>query len=85
MVADSAHASWPASLHSIVYTARAHEMRTTHDWVVIYRDDHGGHGQWTVITSTMGKLTGRRIVRGREAECRAFHGVKKTRKVASGI
>ena len=66
-------------------TARAHEMRTTHDWVVIYRDDHGGHGQWTVITSTMGKLTGRRIVRGREAECRAFHGVKKTRKVASGI
>lgn len=62
-------------------TAHAHEMRTTHDWVVIYRDDHGGHGQWTVITSTMGKLTGRRIVRGREAECREFYGLKKQRKV----
>ncbi len=62
-------------------TAHAHEMRATHDWVVIYRDDHGGHGQWTVITSTMGKLTGRRIVRGREAECREFYGLKKQRKV----
>ena len=54
-------------------TAHAHEMRTTYDWVVFYRDDHGGHGQWTVITSTLGKLTGRRIVRGREAECLDFY------------
>lgn len=66
-------------------TAHAHEMRTTHDWVVIYRDDRGGHGQWTVITSTLGQLTGRRIVRGREAECREFYGLKKKRKAVSAI
>jgi hypothetical protein len=50
-------------------TARAHEMGTTHDWVVIYRDDSHGDGQWTVVTSQFGKLKGRRVVRGREAEC----------------
>ena len=50
-------------------TARAHELGTTGDWVVIYRDDHGDHGQWTVITANYGKLRGRRIVRGREADC----------------
>lgn len=54
-------------------TARAHEMHTTHDWVVIFRDDHGGHGQWTVITSQLGDLKGRRIVRGRESECRIVY------------
>lgn len=50
-------------------TARAHELGTTHDWVVIYRDDDDGHGQWTVITAGYGKLRGQRIVRGREAAC----------------
>lgn len=50
-------------------TARAHELGTTHDWVVIYRDDHDGDGQWTVITSLYGRFKGRRIVRGRESEC----------------
>jgi len=54
-------------------TARAHELGTTHDWVVIYRDDHGGHGQWTVVTARYGPLRGRRIVRGREAECDAYY------------
>lgn len=50
-------------------TARAHELGTTRDWVVIYRDDRDGDGQWTVITSRFGKLQGNRIVRGREQEC----------------
>jgi putative hydrolase len=59
-------------------TARAHEFGTTRDWVVIYRDDNsrdgtGGDGQWTVITSAFGKLRGKRIVRGREAECAEFY------------
>ncbi len=54
-------------------TARAHELGTTHDWVVIYRDDHAGRGQWTIVTSRFGPLKGRRIVRGREAECRTFY------------
>jgi hypothetical protein len=52
-------------------TARAHELAATRDWVVIVRDDDGGRGQWTVITSRMGALAGRRVVRGRERECKA--------------
>ena len=54
-------------------TARAHELGTTHDWVVIYRDDDADHGQWTVITSKFGKLKGKRIVRGRETECSEYY------------
>ena len=57
-------------------TEHAHAMGTTHDWVVIYLEDHnhrGQHGRWTVITSQFGKLRGRRIVRGREHECEKFY------------
>lgn len=54
-------------------TARAHELGMTHDWVVIYRDDHNGGGQWTVVTAQFGVLRTRRIVRGREAECEAYY------------
>ena len=54
-------------------TARAHELGTTNDWVVIYRDDHRGAGQWTVITARMGKLKGQRIVRGREPDCVRYY------------
>jgi DNA polymerase (family X) len=54
-------------------TARAHELGTTHDWVVIYRDDQNGAGQWTVVTARFGPLQGKRIVRGREEECVAFY------------
>jgi DNA polymerase (family X) len=56
-------------------TARAHELGAVHDWVVIYRDDHGGDGQWTVVTGRFGKNTGRRIVRGREQECSEFYAL----------
>jgi hypothetical protein len=50
-------------------TAKAHELRKTDDWVVIYFYD-GDHreGQHTVVTETHGPLVGRRVVRGREAE-----------------
>lgn len=51
-------------------TARAHQMGRTRDWVVLYQDDGGGEDrQCTVITAERGPLAGRRIVRGREAEC----------------
>jgi hypothetical protein len=53
-------------------TARAHQSRAIADWVVIYRDDARGK-QWTVITSRYGRLRGRRVVRGREAECRLYY------------
>ncbi len=52
-------------------TARAHELGALRDWVVIYRDDREGDGQWTVVTARLGPLAGQRIVRGRERECAA--------------
>lgn len=58
-------------------TARAHDLNTNRDWVVIYRDDLGSHGRWTVITSQFGKLHGCRIVRGREDECREYYERRK--------
>jgi putative hydrolase len=54
-------------------SSRAHELGTTHDWVVIIRERRDGGGQWTVVTSRFGKLKGRRIIRGREAECAAHY------------
>lgn len=55
-------------------TARAHELERTHDWVVVYfYDDHHQEGQHTIVTETRGTMTGRRVVRGREAECRALY------------
>ena len=55
-------------------TARAHDLGMTRDWVVIYRDDPGGRGQWTVRTARLGSLAGQRIVCGRESECARHHG-----------
>lgn len=56
-------------------TARAHELGRTNDWVVLYfYDDEHAEGQHTVVTETTGALTGNRVVRGREAECRRYYG-----------
>jgi hypothetical protein len=54
-------------------TALAHRLNTTHDWVVIYFDDGTASGQRTVVTETRGDLRGRRVVRGRERECREHY------------
>jgi hypothetical protein len=56
-------------------TARAHELGTVKDWVVIYfeREGGGGEDQCTVVTEKAGPLKGKRVVRGREAECREFY------------
>jgi DNA polymerase (family X) len=49
---------------------RAHELCRTRDWVVVYYyDQHHSEGQDTVVTETQGTLIGKRVVRGREAEC----------------
>ncbi|MEX2401615.1 MAG: helix-hairpin-helix domain-containing protein [Rhodothermales bacterium] len=79
------HESWLPILHTtrddrhytalFSNTARAHELGMTDDWVVIYRDDSGSGTQWTVVTARYGPLEGRRIVRGREVECRAHYDV----------
>jgi Holliday junction resolvasome RuvABC DNA-binding subunit len=53
-------------------TAQAHQLNRTRDWVRVYfYDSENIEGQQTVITETHGALAGRRVVRGREAECRA--------------
>jgi len=55
-------------------TARAHELGKVEDWVVIYfyNEDHE-EGQHTVVTETRGPLQGKRVVRGREKECRQVY------------
>ena len=57
-------------------TARAHELGTTRDWVVIYVDDTDL--QYTVVTGRRGDLAGERVVRGRESETRRFHERQQT-------
>jgi DNA polymerase (family X) len=60
---------------SILYsnTARAHELNKTRDWVVIYYRRDGQEDQATVVTETGGPLAGKRVIRGREAECREYY------------
>ena len=81
---NPAAAAWLSVLHTrragwhftALYsnTARAHELGRTRDWVVIYfYDDEHAEGQHTVVTEARGPLAGRRVVRGREAECRAYY------------
>lgn len=83
------HKAWLSVLHttrndwhfSALYsnTARAHQLHRTDDWVVIfhYDDAHHEESQNTVVTETHGRLTGRRVVRGRENECLAYYAVEK--------
>jgi DNA polymerase (family X) len=55
-------------------TARAHELERTRDWVVIYAEDEAHHERpYTVVTAGRGRLVGRRVVRGREMECRQWY------------
>ncbi len=81
---NPSHEAWLPILHArrgewhftALYsnTARAHELHRTRDWVVVYfYDDHHQEGQNTVVTETHGPLAGRRVVRGREAECREYY------------
>lgn len=58
-------------------TARAHELERTRDWVVIYAEREGREQQCTVVTETRGDLQGLRVVRGREAECRAYYAERR--------
>lgn len=81
---NPAHAAWLPILHTdrdgwhftALYsnTAKAHQLGRTRDWVVVYfhTADHQ-EGQQTVVTETHGPLRGRRVVRGREAECVALY------------
>lgn len=55
-------------------TAKAHELGRTHDWVVVYAYDHDAPERpHTVVSESRGSLVGRRVVRGREGECRDYY------------
>jgi hypothetical protein len=56
-------------------TARAHERDKTHDWVVLYYEKGGREKQCTVVTAERGRLAGKRVVRGRETQCREHYGM----------
>ena len=51
------------------HTAIATQLGRDSDWVVIYYHDPDGEHQYTAVTAQRGPLAGRRIVRGREAQC----------------
>lgn len=59
-------------------TARAHELGTTHDWVVLYYKRGRQESQATVITAARGPLQGKRLVRGREQETRQYYAESTT-------
>lgn len=56
-------------------TALAHRSGKTHDWVVIYYERAGEQRQCTVVTAERGKFAGKRVIRGRERECRDCYGI----------
>jgi putative hydrolase len=55
-------------------TARAHQLNKSRDWVVLFVM-HNSAPDWqcTIVTETRGPLKGKRVVRGREAECSAHY------------
>lgn len=55
-------------------TARAHKLGRTADWVIVYAQSEAApEVQATIVTETAGPLKGKRIVRGREAECIEYY------------
>jgi DNA polymerase (family X) len=50
-------------------SALANQLKKTRDWVILYYDDDHGERQCTVVTGRSAPLAGKRIVRGREADC----------------
>jgi len=81
------HESWLPVLHTdrgewhftVLFsnTARAHELGRTEDWVVVYFYDHDHQeGQQTIVTETRGSLIGKRVVRGREKDCRRYYATR---------
>jgi Holliday junction resolvasome RuvABC DNA-binding subunit len=60
-------------------TALAHQLKKTHDWVILYFDDDHGEHQCTVVTGHQPPFVNKRIVRGREPACDEYYRTDKTR------
>ena len=56
-------------------TPTAHRLEKTNDWVVVYAAKGKGESQCTIVTESRGVLKGKRVVRGREAECTDHYGM----------
>ncbi|MCL6431411.1 MAG: DNA-binding protein [Anaerolineae bacterium] len=61
------YSAQPANTHL------AHSLHTNHDWVILYYSEGERQGQAMVVTEIEGDLAGRRVVRGREEETRAYY------------
>ncbi len=63
-------------------TARAHDLKKTSEWVVIYfYDDEHSEGQCTVVTEGHGRLRGLRVIRGKEAQCDSWYRLRNHREL----
>lgn len=63
---------WHYRIH-FARTALARRLNQTRDWVEIHFTDGTNTGQRLVRTETEGDLAGRRVLRGRERECRVHY------------
>jgi hypothetical protein len=54
-------------------SARAQKLGKTRDWVVIWSEQGGSDTEHCVVTCREGPLAGKRVVRGRESECRPVY------------
>jgi hypothetical protein len=50
-------------------------LARANDWVVVYYESGKRENQRTVVTEQRGPMKGKRINRGREAECRKSYGL----------
>jgi hypothetical protein len=50
-------------------SAPAYRHGRLHDWVILDLEVPGPNLRWTVVTEWRGPMKGKRVVRGREAEC----------------
>jgi DNA polymerase (family X) len=63
-------------------TALAHQLKKTHDWVILYYDDeHHGEHQCTVVTGHQPPFLNKRVVRGREPACEEYYRTCETKTV----
>lgn len=54
-------------------TSMARRFGRANDWVILDLERPGPNARWTVVTERRGVLRGRRVVRGREAECLEYY------------